>query len=218
MQESVTAKICAVQLRDLFEMSCPIDAAHADEIWRGSAAVLARGRIAPPDLLAGVDTLYAAAEPWDDLADFVAARAHSGCAVLPVFCPDALLSPGSAEFLPALRALADSFGEIADLQGFTAALEHAVERFAANGATRAVHSHLPAAFRRPNPYHANLALQTCLAGGVPDADAAALLAAQIYRILGGAYLRCGLRAEFLTGGARPLQNFEISILKTCNYL
>ena len=194
-------------LRMLFDCSLSVCDAHCDAIWMAVAEALRAEPMGARALVRryGISTLLCAADPGDALLDFLTARA-AGIGVLPLFCPDALLDTASSDFPAAVRALGEAHGvSVTALDSLGAALQRAVARFAEMGCPAAVHSVWPKVFCRPDPYHAELALQRALRGESLTALEQDLLQAQLWRILGKEYRKHGLMLELPSGGAAPMR-------------
>ena len=191
MRGSALPRECEMLFWRALDCDLPLDAVHADEIWEKAARRLAAEDLTPAALLrkCGVTAAIAPADPADDLADFAASAEITA---RPVFCPDALLSLDQ-------KALA-ALGEreeivISDLDGLSAALDRALDRFAARGCRAAAHTVFPVAFSRPDAYHADLILKKILTGAEISNGERALFAAQLWRVLGAGYARRGMVLE-----------------------
>ena len=187
---------CHAVLQWLLDVDLTLCTAHADRIWQQSAERLLARDLTPRSILreCEVETLLVALAPTDGLQGLSAC----GAQVLPLFCPDVLLDPRNPAFLSTVSALS---GEISTLQALQAALLAALDRFCEMGCVSAVHTVLPRAFVRPDPYHAEQALLKCLRREPLTEGEADLLAAQMWRILGQAYAKRGMLLELATGGA-----------------
>lgn len=186
---------CHAALQWLLDIDLTLCAAHADRIWQQSAERLLVRDLTPRSILqeCGVETLSVALAPTDGLQGL----SKCGVQVRPLFCPDALLDPKQPAFLDTVLALSK---DISTLQALQAAVLAALDRFCEMGCVSAVHTVLPRAFSRPDPYHAEQAFLKCLRCERLTDGEADLLTAQMWRILGQAYIKRGMMLELATGG------------------
>lgn len=179
---------------DLAALGCRLSPTpeNAAAIWQESAATLADTPLSPKDLYARMGVRVLDVTPTE-LARGVALP--QSC--VPLVSLPALLSAHTPDFLQTLTALAAYSGnEITTLAALEAALEALLIGARARGA-RVVALSLcdTASFCRPDPYHAAEAFKTALDGKGHRlrTDEAALLHAQILRILGRLALAHGYR-------------------------
>lgn len=192
--------IAAMQDHAILELALGIsrspEAERIDEIFVEAGERLLAKDITPRTLLAlcGVGTLLVASAPTDSLSRFAGREPKA----LPLFCPDALLSPALPPFFDTVLALS---GKAPSLSALQKALGEALDRFSAHGCRVAVHTALPEGFCRPDPYHAEQALRKRMVGEVLTGAEQTLLACQMWRMLGQEYVRRGFALELATGGA-----------------
>ena len=157
----------------------PINEANCAAIWCACAEVCAGDGLGVRDVLYPLDvrTVYVAERPDADLSAYAV---QTDCMrIVPLFDPSALLDPAADGFARAMARL----GDIGSVDGLTAALGKAAERFADAGCDRMRISAPPFAFERPHPYRADQILKAYRdhADEPPEIDA---YASQMLRVLG----------------------------------
>ena len=164
----------------------PINEESCAAIWRACAEVCARDGLGVRDVLyrLGVRTVYVAEQPYADLSAYAV---QPDCVrIVPLFDPFVLLDPDADGFAEAMARL----GEIGSVDGLTAALGEAAERFANAGCDHMRISAPSFAFERPHPYRADQVLKAYRnrADELPEID---VYASQMMRVLGEIAVKLG---------------------------
>ena len=186
---------CHTALRELFDCPLVLNETNCEKIWQAVCEKLMKENLTPRKYVkkCGVDTLLVPLAPWEPLQDFSCVREVRA---FPVFAPDAYFLPNGKDFVAAVHALD---AEICDFKSFSKALSASLDRFAASGCRVATQSVLPAAFWRPNEYHADLYFKKALAGEALAPKELALYQAQLWRVLCEGYAQRDMTLELLVG-------------------
>lgn len=129
-------------LHHVFDVTVPLSAATADEIYDRIADQLATPELRPRALFDrfGIEVLATTDDPLDDLAGHAALAAEGAVGrVLPTFRPDRYLDPDAAGFVQNVERLVAVTGSPGTFAGYLAALEQRRRYFVEHGAVSADH-------------------------------------------------------------------------------
>lgn len=132
----------AESLENVLDVSAPLCAATADEIYDQIAGQLATPDLRPRALFEsfGIEVLATTDDPLDDLASHAALAAEGAVGrVVPTFRPDRYLDPDAAGFTENIERLLAVTGEPATFDGYLRALEQRRQHFIEYGAVSADH-------------------------------------------------------------------------------
>jgi glucuronate isomerase len=132
----------AESLENVLDVSAPLCAATADEIYDQIAGQLATPELRPRALFEsfGIEVLATTDDPLDDLASHAALAAEGAVGrVVPTFRPDRYLDPDAAGFTENIERLLAVTGEPATFDGYLRALEQRRQHFIEYGAVSADH-------------------------------------------------------------------------------
>lgn len=129
-------------LHGVLDITTPLSAATADEVYDRISAKLATAEFRPRALFEQfrIEVLATTDDPLDDLADHAALAAEGKVGrVVPTFRPDRYLDPDAAGFSDNLARLLAATGTPRTFAGYLAALEQRRQHFIAHGAVSADH-------------------------------------------------------------------------------
>jgi glucuronate isomerase len=132
----------AESLENVLDVSAPLCAATADEIYDQIAGQLATPELRPRALFEsfGIEVLATTDDPLDDLVSHAALAAEGAVGrVVPTFRPDRYLDPDAAGFTENIERLLAVTGEPATFDGYLRALEQRRQHFIEYGAVSADH-------------------------------------------------------------------------------